>query len=120
MKKNFLLKFTYLIDLGTDSLNSCDYPLYAQKLCSLVTKEDKGILICGSGIGMNIAANRFSHIRASVIHSLEELKLARAHNDLNVLCLAGRNFSLPEEELLSLFLNTPFEEGRHLKRLDLI
>lgn len=83
-------------------------------------KNERGILICYTGIGMSIAANRFSHIRAGLVHSIEDVILARQHNDINILCLAAKNFSLNIEDVVECFLNTPFEGGRHERRLQLL
>jgi ribose 5-phosphate isomerase B len=113
------LGFTAL-DLGCDSeKKSVDYPDYAQKLCKKITKNsDVGILICGSGIGISIAANRFKHIRAALCNSVKAAKLSRAHNDANVICFGAR---LTSEKItlasLKAFLNTEFEDGRHGKRV---
>jgi len=107
-----------VVDLGTNSAEkSVDYPDFAQKLCKKLRAE-KGILICGSGIGISIAANRFKHIRAALCHNVKCAKLTRAHNDANVLCLGARMIS--EKTALSIvktFLNTKFEGGRHEKRV---
>ena len=80
------------IDLGTKSENSVDYPKFAKKLCKKITPKSMGILICGSGIGVNISANRHSHIRASLCHNVGTAKMTRKHNDSNVICLQGRPF----------------------------
>jgi len=110
-----------VIDLGCDSEEkSVDYPDYAQKLCKKVAEKssDFGILICGSGVGISIAANRFKHIRAALCHNIKSAKLARAHNDANVLCLGGR--IIKNSTALSItrnFLATKFEGGRHEARV---
>ncbi len=105
-------------DLGCNSAEkSVDYPDYAQKLCKKLTSEF-GILICGSGIGISIAANRFKHIRAALCHNVTAAKLTRAHNDANVLCLGARMVS--EKTALAItknFFSTKFEGGRHEKRV---
>ncbi len=107
-----------ITDLGCDCAEeSVDYPDYAQKLCKKLTTEF-GILICGSGIGISIAANRFKHIRAALCHNVKVAKLTRAHNDANVLCLGSRMIS--EKIALSItkkFLSTKFEGGRHENRV---
>ena len=107
-----------VVDLGTNSAEkSVDYPDFAQKLCKKL-KQEKGILICGSGIGISIAANRFKHIRAALCHNIKGAKLTRAHNDSNVLCLGSRMIS--EKSALAIvktFLNTKFEGGRHERRV---
>ena len=112
-----------LIDLGCDSPDkSVDYPDFAQKLAKKIkNKNDFGILICGSGIGVSIAANRFKHIRAALCHNARSAKLARAHNDANVICLGARFIS--EEKAFSTvekFLNSNFEDGRHTRRVEKI
>lgn len=108
-------------DLGTFSEESVDYPDYAMKVVNALTEQhaEKGILICGSGIGMSIAANRHCSIRAALCHQEEVAKLARQHNDANVLVLGARLIS--EEEALRCihaFLSTDFDGGRHLKRVE--
>lgn len=113
-----------IIDFGTDQPESVDYPLYVKKLCETMKmphNHEFGILICGSGIGVSIAANRFSHIRAALCSSAEDAVLSRQHNNANVLCLSGRTLS-PEdaEKIITLFLTTPFEGGRHQRRLEQI
>ena len=109
------------VDLGTVSLDSVDYPDY----CNLLTEKLKknknscGILFCGTGIGMSIAANRYSHIRAALCTSIEMASLSRKHNDANVLVLGGRILNLNiAKDIFIEFLNTKFEEGRHQQRLN--
>ncbi|MBQ8847673.1 MAG: ribose 5-phosphate isomerase B [Candidatus Gastranaerophilales bacterium] len=112
-----------VVDFGTDSLKSCDYPIYAKKVCNAIlnTEFDKGILVCGTGIGMSICANRFKGIRAACVSDTFSAKMTRAHNNSNVLCLGervvGQGLAL---EILKAWLNTEYEAGRHQKRLDLI
>jgi len=109
------------VDLGCDSEEkSVDYPDYAQKLCKKIKENslDRGVLICGSGIGISIAANRFKHIRAALCGNAKSAKLSRAHNDANVICFGARSIS--EKTALSslkTFLSTDFEDGRHRKRV---
>jgi ribose 5-phosphate isomerase B len=112
-------KIKYL-DLGPFSSDRVDYPDYAHKLAKKV-KTDKnhiGILVCGSGMGMNIAANRHKNIRAAQCFSLKSTKLSRLHNDANIITLGSRllskNIAL---KCVSVFLSTKFEGGRHLKRI---
>lgn len=110
-------------DLGTFSDASVDYPDFIPVLIHkiLETPKHQGILICGSGIGMCIGANRYKGIRAMVAHDPKEVQIARAHNDINILCLAGRTLSLENALVcIKLFMNTPFEHGRHLHRLEKI
>lgn len=110
-------------DLGTFSNTSCDYPVYADILVDNMkgNASSRGILICGSGIGMSIAANRYNWIRGALCYSKEIAELARKHNDANVLILGAR---FTEEhvayEIVDAFLTTEFEYGRHSKRVDMI
>ena len=110
-------------DLGTYSSESVDYPDYATKLAKLVSKNlvEKGILICGTGIGMSIAANKFPGVRAAVCWSEETAALSRRHNDANILCLGGRVLK-PEKaaKILKIWLSTEFEGGRHFRRIQKI
>ena len=110
-----------VIDLGPDNgQNSIDYPLKAQELAHALEKNEKarGILVCGSGIGMCIAVNRYPFIRGALVYDIEAAKLSRQHNDANVLCLGGRmiNFQTARQ-LVDTFLTTPFEGGRHARRV---
>lgn len=108
-------------DLGTHSTESVDYPDFARELAKAVKekKAERGVLICGSGIGMCMAANRFPHIRAALCQSGLEARLARKHNDANVLCLGARIIgSERAKDCLREFLKTEFEGGRHKKRLE--
>ncbi len=107
-------------DLGPFSDKSVDYPLYAHKLANNVKKNKRnvGILICGSGTGMNIAANKHRNIRAAQCFSLKSTKLSRLHNDANVITLGSRLISKNNAlKYISVFLNTKFEGGRHLRRV---
>jgi ribose 5-phosphate isomerase B len=108
-------------DLGTHSTESVDYPDYAAALAKGIKegKAERGVMLCGSGIGMSIAANRHSHIRAALCQSGLEARLARKHNDANVLCLGARIIgSERAKDCLREFLKTEFEGGRHKKRLE--
>jgi ribose 5-phosphate isomerase B len=108
------------IDLGPESEDRVDYPDYADKVCKKIISEGgQGVLICGSGQGMAMRANKYKEIRAALCWSEEISKLAKAHNDANVLCLAGR-FLPPEEakKILDAFLKTEFEGGRHTARVE--
>jgi len=112
-----------VLDAGTDSPESCDYPKFAFKVARAVSRGEcqAGILICGPGIGMSIAANRMKGIRAALCHSLETAELARQHNDANVLCMGARVLDAGLiREIAALFLKTDFDGGRHQRRLDLI
>ena len=119
---NYLKKLNYeIINLGTDSIASVDYPDYAYSVAQLIKEEsiDFGILVCGSGIGISIAANRYSHIRAALCNDVKSCELSRMHNDANILVLGGRiikhNIAL---NCVDKFLSTKFEGGRHIKRID--
>lgn len=124
LKRHFLARLPHLPfqDLGTDSPDSVDYPDFAAKLCHKLESrlaDACGVLICGSGQGMAIRANRFPFIRAALCWNEEVAKLAREHNDANVLCLGGRLITFPQAELiLDTFLKTPFLGGRHQGRVD--
>jgi ribose 5-phosphate isomerase B len=112
-----------ITDLGTNTTNSVHYPQYAQKLARavLATPGSRGLLLCGSGIGVSIVANRFKGIRAALCRDLDDAEMCRRHNDANVMCLAGRK--TPVKELIPMaekFLSTPFEGGRHLTRVEMI
>lgn len=112
-----------LIDLGTDSEVSVHYPNFAQILVQkvLADKGAVGILLCGSGIGMSMAANRFKGIRAALCRTTEDAKLSREHNNANVLCLGARVTSNEDSVAIAhTFLSTPFEGGRHQIRTDLM
>jgi len=109
-------------DLGTDG-EPCDYPVIAEKVCSEVLSEncEKGILICGTGIGMSIAANKFKGIRAALCSDSFSAKFTRLHNNSNVMCLGARVLGCGlAAELAEIFLTTSFEGGRHQRRIDLI
>ena len=111
------------IDVGTNSAESCDYPIFASKLCQKLQngEADLGILVCGTGIGMSMAANKHKGIRAACCSDTFSARLTRLHNNANVLCIgarvvgAGLALDLVEE-----FVNAEFEGDRHIKRLSLI
>jgi len=119
--KEYLKTQFNLLDLGTHNAESCDYPVFAEKLCNQMKASDKGILICGTGIGMSIAANRFKNIRAALCFNEEMAILSRQHNNANVLVLGARIIS-PEtaRNCVEKFLTSDFEGGRHQRRVDLI
>jgi ribose 5-phosphate isomerase B len=110
------------IDVGADSEASSDYPDYAVLVANalLTGKADTGILICGTGIGMSIAANKFRGIRAAVCESGAAAQLARQHNDANILCIGERLTAWEKAlEIIKIFLETPFDGGeRHCRRVD--
>ncbi len=107
------------LDLGTFSEERVDYSDYAKKLALSVKKKSSfGILICGSGIGVSIAANRFKKIRAAVCYNQLSASLARKHNNANVLCLGARLISLKNvQKIVYTFISTKFEGGRHINRV---
>jgi ribose 5-phosphate isomerase B len=112
-----------ITDLGTYTADSVHYPEYAQKLAKavLAAPGSRGLLLCGSGIGVSIAANRFKGIRAALCRDLDDAEMCRRHNDANVMCLAGRK--TPVKELIPMaekFLSTAFEGGRHQTRVEMI
>jgi ribose 5-phosphate isomerase B len=105
-------------DLGTNSEKSVDYPKFAKKLSKKINKTSMGILICGSGIGVSISANRHKHIRASLCHNANSAIMTRKHNDSNVICLQGRPFVKKKIfAMLNAYFDTEFEEGRHTRRV---
>ena len=123
MKIKLKDNFSSFIDLGTNSVDSVDYPDFALKLTKEVLNNDKrlGILICGTGVGMSIAANRSKGIRAGLVNSVEVARLIRQHNDANVLVIPGR-FMEAEEAIncVKMFIETQFEAGRHKQRIEKI
>ena len=119
--KNFLInKNISVFDLGPSSNLSVDYPDYAKKVSNRVKakKSDFGILVCGSGTGMAISANKFIGIRAAVCYNIKSTRLSREHNDANVIALGSR-FTTKKNALsfVSIFLQTKFDGGRHLRRV---
>lgn len=123
--KDYLLKNGLeLKDQGTNSEESCDYPVFAKSVANNVIQNNnaKGILVCGTGIGMSISANKITGIRASLCWNEETAKLSREHNDANVLCLGARildeNLAL---KIVNVWLNTNFSnEERHKRRIKII
>lgn len=109
-----------VVDLGTDGTDSVDYPDFAAAMAKALAegRAGRGVLICGTGIGIAMAANRFRHIRAAPVHDLSTARLAREHNDANVIALGAR-FIGPDlaKECLDVFLETPFAGGRHIGRV---
>lgn len=110
-------------DYGTFGTESVDYPDYAEKAGRAVAggKADKGVLLCGTGIGISIAANKIRGIRAAHVTDAFSAKMAAEHNDANILCMGGR-ITKPEDayEYTKIFLTTPFAGGRHATRVDKI
>lgn len=112
-----------VLDLGTDGTDSVDYPDFAIPLALKVAAEevDRGILICGSGIGMSIAANKVAGVRAALCRTVQDARMTRLHNDSNVLALSEESGNNPAiEDLVKVWLETSFEGGRHLKRINKI
>jgi ribose 5-phosphate isomerase B len=110
-----------VLDLGTDSTASVDYPDFADRMAAalLQGRARRGVVVCGTGIGISIAANRHRHVRAALCTDTTAARLARQHNDANVLALGAR--VIGEEvarDCLRVFLETPFEGGRHARRVD--
>ena len=123
MKTKLSKYFNSFIDLGTNSFESVDYPDFAHKLSSEVLKNEGslGILICGTGVGMSIAANRSKGIRAGLVNSVEVARLIRQHNDANVLVIPGRFMETKEAiNCVKTFIETQFEAGRHKQRIEKI
>jgi len=108
-------------DLGPFSADPCDYPDFADALVQRVLNKscERGILICGTGIGISIRANRYKGIRAAVVHDAFTAEYAKKHNNANVLCLGARVLNVPTAtSLLKIWLDTSFEGGRHEKRIE--
>lgn len=111
------------VDLGTHTPESCDYPDIARAVCERVIsgKSNRGILVCGTGIGMSIAANKVRGIRAALCGDTYSARVSRAHNNANILCLGqrviGEHLAL---DIVDIWLKTGFEGGRHKRRVDLI
>lgn len=110
-------------DFGTYSTESCDYPVYAKAVANSVAKgeNEKGILVCGSGIGVSIVANKVKGVRAALCHESHSAMLSRLHNDANVLCLGeritGESLAL---DIVNVWLKSEYEGGRHQKRIDMM
>lgn len=111
------------VDCGTNSPESVDYPVYASKVCELVRSGECsfGILVCGTGIGMSIAANKHRGIRAALCNEPESTAMTRHHNNSNVLCLGARMIPFEKAlELTNVFLTTEFDGGRHERRIEML
>lgn len=115
----YLAKSNQVVDLGTNSSESTNYPEWAKKLVDKVKSENSfGILLCGSGIGVCMVANRYKGIRAALCRDEDDAKMSRLHNNANVLCLSGRKTPIELlKQITDVFLNTPFEGGRHEVRI---
>jgi ribose 5-phosphate isomerase B len=112
-----------VVDVGTDSEESTDYPLFAEPAARMVAdgEAERGVLVCGSGVGVNIVANKVDGVRSVNAHDVGEAELARRHNNVNVLTLSGRRVA-PDvaDAIVETFLDTDFEGGRHERRVELI
>lgn len=120
--KRFLGEYE-VVDVGTNSTESTDYPDFAKKVGKLVSegKVDFGILICGTGIGMSIAANKIKGVYAALAYNVLTASLARRHNNANILCIGGRMIGTElAKEMVRVFLTTDFEGGRHKRRVNKI
>ncbi len=120
IRKHLHSKRLNIIDLGPINDDSVDYPDYAHKLAKKVktSKNNVGILVCGSGTGMNIAANKHKNIRAAQCFNTKSTKLSRLHNDANIITLGSRIVNKKNAfKFVKIFLNTKFEGGRHLRRV---
>lgn len=120
--KAFLSQSYEVIDLGTDSEESTHYPIYGKKIAEEVLKnKGRGIALCGSGIGISIAVNRFKGIRGALCRTPYDAKMSRLHNNSNILCLGGRVNSIQElKEITEEWLKTSFEGGRHEVRTSML
>lgn len=123
IKKHLEASGHAVFDEGCFSEESVDYPVYAQKVANLVNSQKAtfGVLCCGTGIGISIASNKIDGIRSFVASSETQAKLAREHNDANIICLGGRTTEIDEaKKFVDIFLNTNFSAGRHEKRVNMI
>ena len=121
IKKSLIKKKIKVMDLGPKSNKSVDYPDYAKKVAKNIInkKSDLGILICGSGTGMAMSANKFKKIRAAVCYNKASTRLSRQHNNANIMALGSRLTKRSDVmKLVNVFLNTKFEGGRHLRRVN--
>ena len=123
LKKYLIELGLEIYDVGTDSSKSVDYPRYGHEVANMVVNDvvDKGIVICGSGIGISIAANKVKGARAALCTTSKHAEMCRKHNDANILALGARmtDYELLEE-ITNTWLNTDFEGGRHLDRINMI
>ena len=120
VKKFLIKKRKKVLDLGTNSNSSVDYPDFAHLLAKKLNKNKQfGILICGSGIGMSITANRYKNVRAALCYNVKSAQLSRKHNNANVIAIGARLTKKSDViQLVNVFLNTKFEGGRHLRRVN--
>ena len=123
LKEALKISFAGMTDVGTYSEESVDYPDFAARVARAISSGEfkRGILICGSGVGMSIVANKFPGVRAALCTDADTARLSRMHNDSNVLVLAGRRTQAETAvEIVDIWLDTAFEGGRHSRRLDKI
>lgn len=123
LKKRLIANGHEVQDMGTNSTESVDYPDFVHPVSKLVNKDkvDKGILICGSGNGVSMTANKYKNVRAAICWNKELASLARQHNDANIVSIPARFISKRMASMIvTAFLNTPFEGGRHQRRVDKI
>lgn len=112
-----------VVDLGTNGTTSVDYPVYADKLANYILSNNDvlGILVCGTGVGISIRANRYKGIRAAILYSDEVAEMVKKHNNANVMVFGGRTMSKEDiTRRIDIFLNTEYEGGRHQKRIDML
>lgn len=112
-----------VVDLGTNGTTSVDYPVYADKLANYILSNNDvlGILVCGTGVGISIRANRYKGIRAAILYSDEVAEMVKKHNNANVMVFGGRTMSKEDiTRRIDIFLNTEYEGGRHQRRIDML
>lgn len=123
IKTHLIKRGIEVVDFGTNGPESVNYPDYAHPVCEAVTSGRclRGILVCGTGIGMSLAANKHRGIRAACCSETFSARLTRMHNDANVLCLGGRVIGPGVAlDMVDLFIDTEFEGGRHAKRIEMV
>ena len=127
--KNIIVKYLQekgneIVDVGTYTYDSCDYPVYAKKVAKAVANNecDKGIVICSTGIGVSIVANKVKGVRCALVTDVTTARLTREHNDTNVLALGQKNVSYDRaKEIVDIWLETPFSNGeRHIRRINML
>ncbi len=122
--RDYLIQEGYsVIDVGCNSLDSTDYPIYAHNVSSMVEKNevDFGVLICTSGVGMSMCANKHKGVRAALISNEHDSIYSRLHNNANVICMGAKHVSFEDaKKYVNNFLKTEFEGGRHVRRVDMI
>jgi ribose 5-phosphate isomerase B len=121
LREALVKKGLEIVDFGTVTSESTDYPDYAEKVARAVAagEVDRGILVCSTGVGMSIAANKVKGVRAALAYNTEEVGLTRSHNDANVLAFGAKYTGLEQaKEMVQAFLETPFDGGRHERRVN--